>query len=236
MNAKKTTLAICLTTCLTGLSLADTPTSQPADPQNTTQPTELSQQTPDANQSSDADNKLKDAATTSNTPTTEENQAQVNEVPDQNVATQKTDASNETPTTNNENEQKMETLGKELLEKNKQDPDVQTTSTGLQYKVLEESKGPKPNLDDQVTVRYEGKLPDGKIFDSSYQRNQDATFGLKQVITGWQEALQMMPEGSTWEITIPADLAYGTQGVPGVIPPNSVLTFKVNLVKIVPAN
>ncbi|MDB2592156.1 FKBP-type peptidyl-prolyl cis-trans isomerase [Gammaproteobacteria bacterium] len=235
MNAKKTTLAICLTTCLTGLSLADTP-SQPADPQNSAQSPELSQQTPDTNQSSGAVNKLKDAATTSNTPTTEENQARVNEVPDQNVATQKTDASNETPTTNNENEQKMETLGKELLEKNKQDPDVQTTSTGLQYKVLEEGNGPKPNLDDQVTVRYEGKLPDGKVFDSSYQRNQDATFGLKQVITGWQEALQMMPEGSTWEITIPADLAYGTQGVPGVIPPNSVLTFKVNLVKIVPAN
>ena len=122
--------------------------------------------------------------------------------------------------------------GTDFLAKNKTQPGVVTLADGLQYKVLTAGDGAKPGLNDQVTVNYEGRLVDGTVFDSSYKRGQPATFGVNAVIPGWTEALQLMPVGSTWELYIPASLAYGTRGVPGVIGPNEVLIFKVELLSI----
>ena len=89
-----------------------------------------------------------------------------------------------------------------------------------------------PTAASTVTVNYEGKLVDGTVFDSSYQRGQPATFALSDVISGWTEGLQLITVGTTAEFYIPADLAYGARGVPGVIPPNSTLIFKVDLISV----
>lgn len=122
--------------------------------------------------------------------------------------------------------------GAKFLQKNRSEAGVQALDNGVQYKVLVAGSGAVPKASDSVTVMYEGKLIDGTVFDSSYSRKQPATFRVDQVIQGWQSALQKMPQGSTWMLYIPADLAYGARGVPGVIPPNSVLIFKVELQKI----
>lgn len=122
--------------------------------------------------------------------------------------------------------------GQEFLEANKGKDGVKVTSTGLQYKVIKEGSGPKPKITDTVSVHYRGTLLDGKEFDSSYARNQPVEFPLKGVIPGWTEALQLMKTGSEYELYIPADLGYGERGNPS-IPPNSVLVFKVELLKIV---
>ena len=107
------------------------------------------------------------------------------------------------------------------------------TDTGLLYKVLKDGKGKDhPNTSQVVTVHYEGKLTDGSIFDSSYSRGVPAKFGVNQVIPGWVEGLQLMSEGDEFEFVIPANLAYGQNGIPNVIPPNSVLIFKVSLIEI----
>ena len=118
-----------------------------------------------------------------------------------------------------------------FLADNKNNKDVVTLKDGLQYKVLEAGKGAMPTLKDAVTVDYEGKLINGNVFDSSYKRGTPATFPVSGVIAGWTQALQLMPVGSTWELYIPADLAYGSHGVPG-IGPNQALIFKVHLIKI----
>lgn len=128
--------------------------------------------------------------------------------------------------------QKNQQFSSSFLDANKERPGVVTTPSGLQYKVITQGSGTKPTLDDVVTVDYEGRLLDGKIFDSSYERGTPATFPLKGVIKGWQEALQLMPTGSTWEIYIPSKLAYGEQGAQGVIGPNETLIFKVHLIKV----
>lgn len=123
--------------------------------------------------------------------------------------------------------------GEAFLKANKAKPGVVTTPSGIQYKVLEKGTGPKPSVEDTVTVNYEGRLATtNKVFDSSYKRGQPATFPLSGVIKGWQEVLPMMPVGSTWEVYIPANLAYGARGVPGSIGPNEVLVFKINLISI----
>jgi FKBP-type peptidyl-prolyl cis-trans isomerase FklB len=122
--------------------------------------------------------------------------------------------------------------GDKFLQNNKQQPGVSSLPNGLQYKIIEKGTGTMPKATDVVTVNYEGRFPDGKVFDSSYQRKQPATFPLNQVIKGWQEALQIMPIGSTWEIYVPANLAYGEQGIGGVIGPNQTLIFKINLLSI----
>ena len=110
---------------------------------------------------------------------------------------------------------------------------VKTTSSGLQYKVLQEGHGEIATKDDEVEVKYEGRLIDGTIFDSSYERNPQTTkFRPTQVIKGWTEALTMMPEGSIWELYIPQDLAYGERQA-GKIPPYSTLIFKVELIKVI---
>ena len=118
------------------------------------------------------------------------------------------------------------------LKQNATKPDVKTTPSGLQYKVITEGTGEKPQATDRVTVKYEGKLIDGTVFDSSYKRNpQTTSFACNQVIKGWTEALTMMPVGSKWELYIPQQLAYGERQA-GNIKPFSTLIFTVELVEI----
>lgn len=125
-----------------------------------------------------------------------------------------------------------EKAGEAFLKKNATAAGVKTTASGLQYKVLKEGTGPKPTLNDTVKVDYEGKLLDGKVFDSSYRRGKPAVFPLSDVIKGWQEGLQLMPVGSKYRLFIPANLAYGATGAGGVIGPNEVLVFDVELLGI----
>jgi FKBP-type peptidyl-prolyl cis-trans isomerase FklB len=122
--------------------------------------------------------------------------------------------------------------GKAFLEDNSKKPDVITLPSGLQYKVIEEGTGPKPTLADAVTTHYRGTLIDGEEFDSSYKRNQPATFPVSGVIAGWTEALLLMNTGSKWQLFIPANLAYGNADM-GDIGPNSTLIFDIELIKIV---
>ncbi len=122
--------------------------------------------------------------------------------------------------------------GSTYLEKHKEKPGVKTTASGLQYEVLKEGTGPMPAATDMVTVHYEGKLLDGTVFDSSYQRGQPASFGLNQVIPGWTEGVQLMHTGSKYRFTIPPVLGYGEQGAGGVIPPNAVLVFDIELLGV----
>lgn len=127
--------------------------------------------------------------------------------------------------------QKNKQLSDEFLAKNKERQGVKTTGTGLQYEVLKEGKGKKPTVKDKVTVHYTGTLITGQKFDSSHDRGQPAEFALNGIIKGWQEALQLMPEGTVARLYIPPELGYGPQAQPG-IPPNSVLVFDVELIKI----
>ena len=119
--------------------------------------------------------------------------------------------------------------GEKFLAENKTKPGVVTTASGLQYKIIEQGTGEKPQANQKVTVDYEGRLIDGTVFDSSYQRGKPATFGVTQVIAGWTEALQLMPVGSKWELYIPYELAYGDRETGGDIKPYSALIFTVEL-------
>lgn len=121
--------------------------------------------------------------------------------------------------------------GAAFLEANKAKEGVITTESGLQYRVITEGSGVKPSATDTVTVHYSGKLLDGTEFDSSYARQEPVNFPVNGVIAGWTEALQLMPQGSKWELFIPSDLAYGPGGN-GPIPPNAVLTFEVELLEV----
>jgi len=121
---------------------------------------------------------------------------------------------------------------KKFLAENKDKKGVQTTASGLQYKVLKEGKGIKPGSADTVKVHYKGTLLDGSEFDSSYKRNEPAEFQVNQVIAGWSEALQLMNVGSTYELYLPPELAYGDQGSPPVIEPGSMLIFEVELLDV----
>ena len=123
------------------------------------------------------------------------------------------------------------TAGEEFLEANKAKDGVVTTPSGLQYKVIKKGRGKIADAADKVKVHYEGTLLDGTVFDSSYERKEPATFSPSQVIKGWQEALTMMPEGSTYELYIPQELAYGERNA-GKIQPFSALIFKVELLKV----
>ena len=124
--------------------------------------------------------------------------------------------------------------GEQFLAQNSTKDSVVTLPSGLQYKVLTMGTGPKPKATQEVHVKYEGKLVDGKVFDSSYTRKDQITkFRANQVIKGWTEALQLMPVGSKWELYIPQELGYGDRQS-GQIPPYSALIFTVELVDITP--
>jgi FKBP-type peptidyl-prolyl cis-trans isomerase FklB len=122
--------------------------------------------------------------------------------------------------------------GEAFLAENKKKQGVITMPSGLQYKILTDGKGKSPKATDTVTVNYKGTLIDGTEFDSSYKRGQPATFAVNGVIPGWTEALQLMKEGSKWQMFIPSNLAYGERGAGGAIGPNAVLIFEVELISI----
>lgn len=122
--------------------------------------------------------------------------------------------------------------GKAFLEANKKKPGVKVLASGIQYKVIKSGSGKQPKPTDNVTVHYRGTLLNSQEFDSSYKRGQPATFGVNQVIKGWQEILPLMHEGDKWEVYIPSDLAYGTQGAGANIGPNETLTFEIELIKV----
>ena len=136
---------------------------------------------------------------------------------------------------------KAATMNKEKselwLQQNKQKEGVKTLEGGVQYSVIEEGDGPSPSAEDTVRVHYTGKLINGKVFDSSVERGEPATFRVNQVIKGWQQALQQMEVGDKWKLYIPPELAYGERGVAGpggepAIGPNEVLIFDVELLGI----
>jgi len=131
--------------------------------------------------------------------------------------------------------QKNRKAAEEFLKANKTKEGVVEAKSGLQYKILKKGDGPKPTSADTVKVHYKGTLLDGKEFDSSYKRNEPAVFQVNQVIAGWQEALQLLNTGTTAELYIPPDLAYGDRGAPPVIEPGSLLVFQVELLEVQPA-
>jgi len=122
--------------------------------------------------------------------------------------------------------------GKKFLAENQKKEGVKTLPSGLQYKILTEGIGKIPKAEDTVTVNYKGTLTDGTEFDSSYKRGQPATLPVNGVIKGWTEALQLMKEGSKWQLFIPPELAYGERGASSTIPPNSALIFEVELISV----
>jgi FKBP-type peptidyl-prolyl cis-trans isomerase len=124
--------------------------------------------------------------------------------------------------------------GQKYLAENAKREGVTVLPSGLQYRVVTKGNGKAPAASDTVEVHYRGTLIDGTEFDSSYARNKTETFGVSQVIPGWTEALQLMHEGDKWELAIPSDLAYGPGGSGGVIGPNQVLLFEVELIKVTP--
>ncbi|MBR0240339.1 MAG: FKBP-type peptidyl-prolyl cis-trans isomerase [Bacteroidales bacterium] len=126
----------------------------------------------------------------------------------------------------------MKKEGEEFLAENAGKPGVVTLKSGLQYKVLKAGSGRKPGRTDKVRCHYEGSFVNGMVFDSSYNRGEPAVFGVNQVIAGWTEALQLMAEGSEWELYIPYNLAYGEAGAHGAIPPCAALIFKVELIAV----
>ena len=152
-------------------------------------------------------------------------------------------AETENPSSTTTNQVSMQMPSQSIAEKNKMEgdaflsankvkPGVVTLPDGLQYKIIKEGQGQQPKANDVVTVNYAGTLINGTEFDSSYKRGQPASFPVNGVIPGWVEALQLMKVGSTWELYIPANLAYGEQGMPPVIGPNETLIFKVELLAV----
>jgi FKBP-type peptidyl-prolyl cis-trans isomerase FklB len=129
--------------------------------------------------------------------------------------------------------EKAQSEGKAFLDANGKRDEVITLASGLQYEVMTKGTGAIPKASDSVKVHYHGTLIDGNVFDSSVRRGEPVTFGVTQVISGWVEALQLMPVGSKWKLFIPSDLAYGEQGAGQSIAPNSTLIFEVELLDIV---
>ena len=133
-----------------------------------------------------------------------------------------------------EKEQAEENIakGKAYLDENGKREGVITTKSGLQYEVLTEGTGKSPKATDKVRCHYEGRLTDGSVFDSSYQRGEPADFGLNQVIAGWTEGVQLMKEGAKYRFHIPYLLGYGERGAGASIPPYAPLVFDVELIKV----
>ena len=122
--------------------------------------------------------------------------------------------------------------GAAFLKTNAEREGVGTTKSGLQYEILTEGTGKSPKATDKVRCHYEGRLINGQVFDSSYQRNEPADFGLNQVIAGWTEGVQLMKEGAKYRFFIPYLLGYGERGAGSQIPPYSTLVFDVELIKV----
>ncbi len=120
--------------------------------------------------------------------------------------------------------------GKAFLEENSKKEGVVVCNSGLQYMVLKEGEGPKPNLRSKVTTHYHGTLIDGTVFDSSVNRGQPASFGVSQVIKGWQEGIPLMSKGAKYRFFIPQELAYGMSSPSSDIPGGSALVFEVELI------
>jgi FKBP-type peptidyl-prolyl cis-trans isomerase FklB len=123
--------------------------------------------------------------------------------------------------------------GKSFLVENAKRSEVVTLESGLQYEVITAGTGETPVASDKVKVHYHGTLINGTVFDSSVNRGEPATFGVTQVISGWVEALQLMPVGSKWKLFIPSNLAYGAQGAGQQIGPHTTLVFEVELIEII---
>jgi FKBP-type peptidyl-prolyl cis-trans isomerase FklB len=123
-------------------------------------------------------------------------------------------------------------VNEQFLKDNATKEGVKTLPSGLQYIVLKEGYGPSPETTESVTVHYHGTLIDGTVFDSSVEKGKPLTFDVNQVIPGWQEALQLMPQGAKWRVFIPAHLGYGQRGAGSKIKPNSVLIFDMELISI----
>lgn len=132
-----------------------------------------------------------------------------------------------------ERQQAMATEGQTYLQENAQREGVNSTESGLQFRVINQGTGAIPSRQDHVRVHYTGKLIDGTVFDSSVARGEPAEFPVSGVIAGWIEALTLMPVGSKWELTIPHNLAYGERGAGASIPPFSTLVFEVELLDII---
>ena len=128
---------------------------------------------------------------------------------------------------------KNQGVGEKFLAENAKKPGVKTTASGLQYLVVKEGTGATPKATDTVKTNYRGTFIDGKQFDSSYDRKEPAEFPVGRVIPAWQEALPLMKVGSQWKLFVPAKLAYGEEGFPPDIPPNSTLLFDIELLDIV---
>ena len=124
--------------------------------------------------------------------------------------------------------------GEAFLTRNKDAEGVVTLDSGLQYRILNAAEGTKPMASDTVRVHYIGRLLNGEEFDNSKKRGEPTEFQVDQVVAGWQEALQLMPAGSTWEVWVPSHLAYGENGQPGAIGPNETLHFDIELLEVMP--
>jgi len=131
-----------------------------------------------------------------------------------------------------ERQQEMAADGQKYLDENREREGVNSTESGLQFRVITQGEGAIPARKDRVRVHYTGKLIDGTVFDSSVMRGEPAEFPVSGVIPGWIEALTLMPVGSKWELTIPQNLAYGERGAGASIPPFSTLIFEVELLEI----
>ena len=127
---------------------------------------------------------------------------------------------------------KAKQAGEAFLASNKQKDGVIALESGLQYKVIRSGAGKQPAATDSITAHYHGTLLNGMVFDSSYDRNQPATFNVNQVIKGWQEILQLMHEGDKWQVFIPSELAYGEKGAGNDIGPNETLIFDIELISV----
>jgi FKBP-type peptidyl-prolyl cis-trans isomerase len=122
--------------------------------------------------------------------------------------------------------------GQKYMAANAKKDGVKSTKSGIQYEVIKSGTGATPKITSSVLCHYEGTLINGTVFDSSYKRGEPITFPLRGVIPGWTEILQLMKEGDKWKVTIPANLAYGEDGAPPVIPPNATLIFTIELIKV----
>ncbi len=154
------------------------------------------------------------------------------EIPDSAVTQAQQNLQNSMAKASSEQSSAAKAEGETYLAENGKRPEITTTTSGLQYEVLQEGTGESPTATQSVTVHYTGKTLDGKVFDSSVDRGEPATFGLNQVIPGWTEGVQLMKPGAKYRFHIPSDLAYGDRGAGADIPPGATLVFDVELLSV----